>query len=250
MTYISPRANIESGVYIGHNVTIYGQAHIKRGAVIEDNCIIGKPSRTQMEQFQQRLWAGDITPTAADYDAAVDTPTVIGEKAMLQSGTVIYAGCTLEDGVICEDNAVVRWDTTIGAYTKLMFGVLVASYIRIGHHCRVAGFVANRVVIGNYVTTQGSLVHRYRQYGANRVEAAPVLEDYVTVGYDTNVIGGVTIGARSYVAAGSLISKDVPPDTLVMGVNEQHPLATWKGGQLQREYLASFPEDADLKIDF
>ena len=247
MSYISPGAIVEAGSYLGRNVTILKGAHVKRGAIIEDNCIVGKPSRMQMERFQQQLHDGGQALSYEDYEAVIDTPTIIGENAFLNSGTIIYSGCTLDEGVICEDKVVVRWDTSVGAHTKLMIGVLIGSYITIGRNSRVGGICGNRSRIGNYVTTFGILLHSYKQYGANHVEPAPNLEDYVTVGYNSNVVGGVTIGTRSYVGAGSMITKDVPPDTVVMGKNEQYPMATYKGGALQQEYLASFPEDVRPK---
>jgi serine O-acetyltransferase len=47
----------------------------------------------------------------------------------------------------------------------------------------------------------------------------PVLGDDVTVGVNSVVSGGITVGARSYVAAIAVVSKDVPPDTIVVDRN-------------------------------
>src|SRR5688500_10467832 len=112
MTYISPEAVVEDGTYIGRNVIIFKGAHIQQGAIIEDNCIIGKPSRAQIERFQEQLRAGGKSLYYEDYEKVIDTPTVIGENAFLNSGTIIFSGCTLDEGVICEDKVVVRWDTS------------------------------------------------------------------------------------------------------------------------------------------
>jgi len=232
MTFISPRAVIEAGAYIGQNVCIYGAVIIQRGAVVEDNCIVGKPSRSQLTRFRETLVP---SPTVADYDAVVDTPTILGAGVQLHSGTVIYAGCHLEEGVICEDNTVVRWDTHIGAHSKMMVGAFIGSYIRIGHHCRVGGTVGNDTVFGDYVTSFGDMLHAYRQYGGGRRDPAPRVEDYATVGFNSTIIGGVLIGTRAYIAAGSIISKDVPPETFVKGVNEQRPMRNWDGS-LKEEF--------------
>lgn len=49
--------------------------------------------------------------------------------------------------------------------------------------------------------------------------AAPVvIEDGCFVGASVTVLAGVTIGSRSFVAAGSVVTEDVPPHTLVAGV--------------------------------
>lgn len=242
MTYISPKAVIEDHVYIGRNTTILAGAHIKRGTVIEDNCIIGKPSRVQMNRFQEQVKASPSRLAFEDYDAVVDTPTIIGENALIHSGTILFSGVTLGEGVITEDNVVVRWDSHVGAFTKLMIAGFVGSYITIGSYSRVGGLLGNRTVIGDYVTTFGNLLHSYKQYGANRVEPAPIIQDYVMIGYDSNIIGGVTVGRRAYVAAGATVSKDVPPDTVVTGKDRHRPLSDWQGS-LRDDYLASFPTD-------
>ena len=45
-----------------------------------------------------------------------------------------------------------------------------------------------------------------------------VIEDNVWLGANVVVMPGVTIGKHSVVAAGSVVTKDVPPDTVVGGV--------------------------------
>ncbi len=243
MTYISPHATIEAGVYLGHNVVILGAVQIQRGAIIEDNVILGKPSRVQLQRFKLALQADPNHASHQDYNNCVDTPTVIGQGAVIQSGTVIYSGCELGAETICEDNAIIRWDTKIGAYTKVMFGAFIGSYITVGHHCRVGGFCCNDVYLGNYVTTFGDLTHSYTRYGGGRRDPAPRLENRVTVGFGVNIIGGVTVGKDSYVVANSVVTKDVPPETIVTDTNVHHPMSEWKG-TLHDEYLYSFPPEA------
>ena len=45
-----------------------------------------------------------------------------------------------------------------------------------------------------------------------------VIEDNVKIGSDTMLVAPVRVGARSVTGAGSVVTKDVPPDTLVAGV--------------------------------
>lgn len=244
MCYISPKAVIEPGTFIGQNVSILGPCHIKTGTIIEDNCVIGKPSRLQLAQFSDNLKKAGRPLTYVDYDEIVDTPTIIGENALIHRGTIIYSGCTLGEEVMCEDNTTIRWDTTIGPYTKLVVGALVAAYMTIGKYCTVGGKCGNDSVIKDYSTCFGTLLHTYKQYGdgesggeeeysqydVGRRDPAPCLEEYVTVGYGACIIGGIVIGTRSYVAAASMITRDVPPDTVVTGHNVHHPILEWNGG--------------------
>ena len=43
------------------------------------------------------------------------------------------------------------------------------------------------------------------------------IEDGVWIGTQATILGGVTIGARSVIGAGTVVTKDVPPDTIVAG---------------------------------
>jgi len=45
-----------------------------------------------------------------------------------------------------------------------------------------------------------------------------IIEDNVRIGSDTMLVAPVRVGSRSVTAAGSVVTEDVPPDTLVAGV--------------------------------
>lgn len=242
MTYISPRASIATRVYIGTGVVVLGSCHIESETIIEDNCIVGKPSRDQLAGLRENLIRTHRPVTDyAVYDSLVDTETVIGKGVQLQRGAVVYSGVTMGEGVICEDDCIVRWDTVIGAHSKIMFGALVSSYASIGEYCRIGGFCCNDAYIGNYTSMFGSLVHAYTKYGGGRRDPAPKLKDRVTVGWGAQIIGGVTVHEDSYVAAGSTVTKDVPSRVVATSTNVHNPLPKWLG-DLRGEYLDSFPQ--------
>jgi bifunctional UDP-N-acetylglucosamine pyrophosphorylase / glucosamine-1-phosphate N-acetyltransferase len=44
-----------------------------------------------------------------------------------------------------------------------------------------------------------------------------IIEDEVFVGSDSQMVAPVTLGARSYVASGTTVTKSVPPESLVIG---------------------------------
>lgn len=103
--------------------------------------------------------------------------------------------------------------------------------IRVGEDCGFSGttFVAderielgNRVQVGSNVSVVDTDFHpltpegRARDFNAG--DAAPiVIEDKVFVGMDSLILKGVTIGEGSVVGAGSVVSRDVPPRTVVAG---------------------------------
>ena len=59
-----------------------------------------------------------------------------------------------------------------------------------------------------------------RHTGDATVQGATI-EDNVMIGGGSTIMAGVRIGRRSFIAAGALVVKDVPPESLVMGVPGQ-----------------------------
>lgn len=259
MQYISPQATLEPGVFVGRNVAILGPCIIKHGTIIEDNCIIGKPSRLQLAHLAAQLDQSNAPIDYQVYDKLVSTSTVIGEKSLIHSGTIIYSGVQLGRESMCEDRVVIRWDTTIGDYTKVLRNGFVGAKVTIGAYCHIGNMVGNDTVIGNYTTSFGELVHQflvlgsgeqtdtYSQYDVGGKDPAPYIGDYVTIGSKALVVGGVTIESRSFVAAGAIVTKDIPTGTLVMGTNQHHSIVDLDGS-LKDSYLsilASSKPDTD-----
>ena len=75
--------------------------------------------------------------------------------------------------------------------------------------------IGNDVIMGDRVTLRDSDNH---DIGSGRPMGAPiVIEDNVWIGLESTILKGVTIGTGAMVAAGSLVTKDVPPYALVAG---------------------------------
>ncbi|MBS1718394.1 MAG: acyltransferase [Armatimonadetes bacterium] len=68
------------------------------------------------------------------------------------------------------------------------------------------------------------------------------------IGYGSILMPGITIGPNSVVAAGSVVTKDVPPDTIVGGVPAKPIKGLWEYAE---EVLASVPDydEAAMKAD-
>lgn len=94
----------------------------------------------------------------------------------------------------------------------------------VGSRC----WLASRVQIGNYVMLAGSVAivggdHKYDLVGVPMIlsgrdeNLTTVINDDVWIGFGTIVMHGVTIGEGAIVAAGSIITKDVLPYSIVGG---------------------------------
>ena len=102
--------------------------------------------------------------------------------------------------------------------------VMIGDHTRIGLHNTIIG----PVLIGNHVNlAQGITVTALNHIFENsekRIDeqgvstSAVVIEDDIWIGANAVVLPGVTIGHHSVVAAGAVVTKDVPPHSLVAGV--------------------------------
>ena len=118
----------------------------------------------------------------------------------------------------------------IGDQTLILYGAKIYDNAKIGKKSRIGGFVAENTVIGDYVTVFGKLIHSFRDPTHwSGGEEPPKIGDFVVIGFDAIVIGDVSIGKHVYIAAGAIVTKDVPPNSLVSGVNNIIPIKSWKG---------------------
>ncbi len=76
------------------------------------------------------------------------------------------------------------------------------------------GLIVNSAtVIGENVTMR----HNTTVGNAFPLGGSPVIEDYVEIGASAVVIGEITVGKNALIAAGSVVTKDVAPNTIVAG---------------------------------
>lgn len=144
---------------------------------------------------------------------------IIGDDFHLTSGDCINPLCRNIRGCIHTDKS--------------------SSTIVIGNHVGMSSpciWIHDRLTIGNHVNIGGNCiimdtdVHQM-DYGARRgeevanaddantkIQSAPVtIEDDVWIGANCIVLKGVTIGARSIIGAGSVVTKDIPADCIAAG---------------------------------
>jgi acetyltransferase-like isoleucine patch superfamily enzyme len=153
-------------------------------------------------------------------------PAVIGADATVRPGTVIYGDVIAGDRLQTGHNALVRertelgddvlvgtatvidGTTTIGSDVSLQTGVYLPSQTTIGSNV----FIGPRAVLTNDpypLREEVDLV-------------GPSLGVNVSIGANATLLPGVEVGAQSFVAAGAVVTDDVPPATLAVGNPARH----------------------------
>ena len=106
-------------------------------------------------------------------------------------------------------------ELTIGDFTTIWYGTVISvrHRVSIGRECAISW---NCTIIDNDM--HQLVVDEEAGETAGKKPNHVVLEDHVWLGAGVTVLKGVTIGHDAVVAAGAIVTKDVPPLTLVAGV--------------------------------
>ncbi|HOI94709.1 MAG TPA: acyltransferase [Syntrophobacter fumaroxidans] len=151
-------------------------------------------------------------------------PARLGKSARIRAGTIIYADVEIGDYFQTGHHVTIREKTRIGNHvvvgtnTVIDGQVVIGDFVKIESNCYIPTHVTigSRVFLGPNVTMAND---RYPLKMRDRyVAEGPTLEDGVTLGAGVVVCPGVRIGRDVFVAAGSVVTKDVPPETMVLGV--------------------------------
>jgi len=197
------------GVKIGGNVVIHAGSRIGPRTVIQDGAIVGKPP----------LWGPQ---SSAPHDAVGGA--VLGEGSAVLAGAVVFAGAILEPGAIAADQSQVRERAMIGADTVIGRGSAIDNDVRIGARVRVQTncYVTAHTEIEDDVFVGPGVIMTNDHTMGRHAEDAPLLGPRLRracrVGGGAVLCPGVEIGEEAFVAAGALVTRDVPSRAVVMGV--------------------------------
>jgi len=112
--------------------------------------------------------------------------------------------------------------------------ITIGNNFYIGRYSQIEcdAVIGDNVILGNYVALVGKYDHNYKQIGTPvrlasairdedydwlGLESKIIIEDDVWIGYGAIIMSGVKIYKGSIIAAGSVVTKDVPANAIVGG---------------------------------
>ena len=149
----------------------------------------------------------------------------IGDNALIGSCAVIYRGAQIGKDVLIADLASVRENVTVGEKTIIGKGVTIENKVTIGRFCKIQSNVqiVPCSVIEDYVfmspgvmTSNDKCVARHKS-GLAEFKGVTIRRG-ARLGVASITLPGITVGEDALVGAGAVVTKDVPPKKVVVGV--------------------------------
>ena len=217
---------IGADVIFGAHVVIHAGTVIGDGCIVEDHSVLGK---------RPRLAKGS---SAQGQVGALE----LASGVTVCAGAILFAGARIGEGSILGDQSFVRERSEIGPGSVIGRGSVVDNDVRVGARVKVQTnvyltaftLVEDDVFVGpGATTTNDDTMARHDSHMPLR---GATLRRACRVGGASVLTPGVEIGEEAFVAAGAVVTRDVPARAVVMGVparvvrevGEQDLLARWR----------------------
>ncbi|MFQ6058742.1 MAG: bifunctional UDP-N-acetylglucosamine diphosphorylase/glucosamine-1-phosphate N-acetyltransferase GlmU [Anaerolineae bacterium] len=188
VTLINPPSTwIDRSVQLSADVTIYPNTFLQGQTTVGRDCVIGPNS--------------------------ILRDSVIGERCRILASVI--------EGAILED------DVDIGPFSHLRPGAHLARGVHVGNFVEIKkSYIGEGSKMGHFSYLGDATVGQKVNIGAGTVTCnydgvqkhPTVIEDGAFIGSDTMLVAPVRIGARAKIGAGSVVTRDIPPDSLAYGV--------------------------------
>lgn len=184
------------------NIFLYGKVKIGKHTIIENNVVLGNRDDGVLE---------------------------IGKDSIIRSGTVIYSNVKIGNKLRTGHNVLIRENTAIGDNVVVGTNSVIDGDCKIGNNVNIQTcayvtrytIIEDDVFLGPFSVTTND---KYMQYGRTKLEG-PIIKRGAKIGANATILPGVIIGERAIVGAGSVVTKNVAPDSIVAG----NPAKTVKG---------------------
>jgi UDP-2-acetamido-3-amino-2,3-dideoxy-glucuronate N-acetyltransferase len=201
---------LPDSVELGGNVIVHAGTVVGEGVVLQDGCVVGKPPA--------------LGPHTSSVGGAELQPAVLGAGATVGAGAVVLAGAVIGGRAVVADKAHVRERTTIGAETVVGRAASVENDVQVGARVRMQtgayvtawSLVEDDVFIAPGVMLTNDPTAGRRPQGVELRGAT--LRRGCRVGARAVLLPGIEVGAEAFVGAGAVVTRDVAPGAVVVGV--------------------------------
>jgi len=212
--FISKFAHIKSKK-IAHSSCIFGPSIIEKNSIIDPSVIIGYPIRSKTKLISLNE---TTKPLETLYDES-SSGSKVGKRNHIRAFSTIYEDTQLADDVETGTHVIVREKCQIGSGSIIGSATIIDGDVIIGKNARIQShnFIPPRIRIGDNVFLGPSVRFANDSYPVSSKLIETNVKDHAVIGIASIILPGIIIGERAVVAAGSVVTKDVPSDTVVLG---------------------------------
>jgi bifunctional UDP-N-acetylglucosamine pyrophosphorylase/glucosamine-1-phosphate N-acetyltransferase len=198
------------------------------------------------EQINQKWMLSGVSildpqSTYIDWDVQIGPETIILPNTFLQGDTKIGKNCVIgpgsrvyrsEIGDRCEiefsvvEESKLEDDVDIGPYSHLRRGAHLAAGVHVGNFGEIKdSYLGEGTKVGHFSYIGNAQIGKDVNIGAGTITCnydgkqkhQTTIRDGVFIGSDTMLVAPIEIGENASTGAGSVVTKDVPPGTVVVG---------------------------------
>lgn len=203
------------------DVAIHPSAIIERGAKIGRGCKIGAFTIIGANaQIGEESEIGSHCEIGVHAGVLPESPLLIGDRARIRSGSIIYQGSTFGSDLRTGHRVTVREGTQAGE------GLQIGTLSDLQGHCHIGDFVrlhsnvhiGQKSSIGNYVWIFPYVVLTNDPHPPSTEVQGCRIEDFAVIATMSTILPGRTVGKDALVGAMSLVRENVPDGMICSGV--------------------------------
>lgn len=204
-------AVLGSGVEIGPFAVVYPGTTLGNGVRVGAHAVLGKrPAKARTSTLKLSVELPDLiigAGTTVGTGAVLYAGTSIGDDCFIADGAQVRERCQIGERVIVGRAVTVENDCRVGARTKIQTGAYITAHSVLEEDVFVAPMVTT--------TNDNYLARSEARHAATKGVTA---KKGARIGGNAVILPGVTLGQEAMVAAGAVVTKDVPAYAKVMGI--------------------------------
>lgn len=201
-----------SSNYVHKTAIIYGNTTIGDNTRIFEHVIIGYPDILTFNC----LLSKSIAVEDGDYQGSC-----IGNNAFIRSNSTIYCKVSIKDNFRTGHNIMIRENTMIGSNVLVGTNSVIDGSVTIGDNVSIQSnvYIPTNTTIEKNVFIGPCAVLANDKYPIRKKFhlKGPVIRSGVSIGANSTILPGVEVGKGAMIAAGAVVTKDVPPWKLAIG---------------------------------
>ncbi len=193
---------------------VLGPSTIGANSVIGRNVIVGYPVRKTLQTLSL---SKEFNVEKLD---KISRGAKIGRNCIIRSGTVIYETAQIGNEAETGHNVLIREGSVIGDKTRIGSSAQLDGTVKIGRKVNIQSnvYLPHLTVVQDNVFLAPNVVFTNDPYPPSQRRVGIMVEKNAVIGANAIIVARVRVGEGSVVSAGAIVTKDVPPKKVVVGI--------------------------------